>query len=82
MKLHTDSNYVLQAINNWIHKWKNNGWKLSHGGDVSNREDFEELDRVLQDIEVQWVKVKGHDKNPGNEAADRLANQGAAKCVL
>ena len=79
MRLHTDSNYTIKGITEWIQKWKKNGWKLGHGGNVLNKEDFQELDRVSCDIKVEWVKVKGHSNDPGNKMADRLANEGAAK---
>ncbi|KAK7503966.1 hypothetical protein BaRGS_00004698 [Batillaria attramentaria] len=79
--LHTDSEFLINGITKWIRNWKRNGWKLSTGGPVVNREDFEELDAASQDMNVKWVHVRGHCGIEGNEAADRLANEGAQKSL-
>lgn len=53
--LHTDSQFLISCITVWIHKWKQNGWKLSDGGQVKNKEDLIELDQALEGISVKWV---------------------------
>jgi ribonuclease HI len=40
----------------WIHKWKQNDWKLSDGGQVKNKEDLTALDEALGGISVKWVR--------------------------
>ncbi|XP_076071612.1 ribonuclease H1-like [Mytilus galloprovincialis] len=77
--LKTDSQFCINGITSWIHKWKRNGWKLSTGQPVINKDDFIELESSLQGINVKWVHVRGHKGIPGNEAADKLANAGALK---
>lgn len=77
--LHTDSQFLINGITSWIKKWKKNGWVLSTGNPVINKEDFEELDSAVQGINIKWVYVKGHSGDPGNEAVDLLAKSGAAK---
>lgn len=45
----------------WIHKWKQNDFKLSDGGQVKNKEDLMALDEALEGIIVKWVcKLKPH----------------------
>ena len=66
-------------------KWKTNGWKTTTG-DVINREDLEVLDASLQNardngMQVVFQHVRGHIGNYGNEAADRLAVEGARQYV-
>ncbi|MBU3737072.1 MAG: ribonuclease HI, partial [Methylobacterium sp.] len=39
------------------------------------------LDRLAQQHRVEWVWVKGHAGNAGNERADLLANQGVAQLL-
>lgn len=82
VNLHTDSKFLINGITEWIHKWKRNGWKVASGEPVKNVEDFQELDRVSQGIAINWVHVRGHQGNYGNEAADKLAREGAVKPLL
>ncbi|KAK6188968.1 hypothetical protein SNE40_005035 [Patella caerulea] len=79
--LHTDSEFLINSITKWIKGWKRNGWILSSGKPVVNKDDFQELDEALKGINVKWVHVRGHCGIPGNEAADRLANEGAKKSL-
>lgn len=74
--LYTDSQYVNQGINAWIANWKRNGWKTSAKKPVKNADLWQALDAQVNRVEVRWRWVKGHSGDPGNEAADRLANKG------
>ena len=76
VKLHTDSNYVRQGITQWLHSWKKNGWKTAAKKPVKNAELWRALDAACQRHDIEWHWVKGHAGNPGNEAADALANRG------
>ncbi|HEY9678940.1 MAG TPA: ribonuclease HI [Drouetiella sp.] len=76
IKLYTDSSYVIKGITQWIWGWRSRGWKSSTGGDVANRDLWEELLRQvmrLKPIEIDWGYVRGHDGNPGNERCDEIA---------
>ncbi|KAI0231327.1 Ribonuclease H1 [Lamellibrachia satsuma] len=77
--INTDSRFLIQSVTEWMSGWKRRNWMLSSGGPVKNKEDFQELDEAMQDIAVKWVHVPGHKGVPGNEAADKLANEGAKK---
>ncbi|KAK3777716.1 hypothetical protein RRG08_021826 [Elysia crispata] len=80
--IHTDSQFLINGITKWIKGWKRNGWKLTTGHPVINKDDFSALDNELLGISVKWIYVKGHSGNPANEEADRLAKQGAEKAGL
>lgn len=69
----TDSCYVKFGITQWIHKWKNNGWKTL-AGPVKNQELWMQLDSLMTDLHVSWEWVKGHAGIEGNEVADTLAS--------
>jgi len=71
--LHTDSAYVMNGINSWIHGWKKNGWKTAAKKSVLNKEFWQALDEVHQKLDVTWHKVKGHSGDFGNERADVIA---------
>ncbi|XP_054422665.1 ribonuclease H1 [Pteronotus mesoamericanus] len=75
--LYTDSMFTINGITSWLQGWKDNGWRTSAGKEVVNREDFEELDRLVQGMDIRWMHVPGHSGLTGNEEADRLAREGA-----
>jgi ribonuclease HI len=74
--LYTDSQYVKNGIESWIHVWKRNGWKTSDRKAVKNADLWRELDELATRHRIRWHWVRGHDENPGNERADQLANLG------
>ena len=76
VKLYTDSKYVMDGINSWIANWKKNNWKTASKKDVKNKDLWIELDAETCKHEIEWIWVKGHSGNIGNEKADALANIG------
>jgi ribonuclease HI len=79
--LHTDSTYVRSGITDWIHKWKENGWKTAAKKPVKNADLWQRLDAAVAAHEIEWIWVKGHNGNPGNERADLLATEAAARAA-
>ncbi|XP_050546048.1 uncharacterized protein LOC126908178 [Daktulosphaira vitifoliae] len=80
INIHTDSKFVIQCVTEWMPRWKVNGWKTSDKNPVKNKEMLEMLDKKIQLMEiVSWTHVRGHQGIEGNEAADKLARQGAEK---
>ena len=77
----TDSQYVKNGMQSWIHGWKKNGWKTSAKQPVKNEDLWRELDRLAAVHNVSWKWVKGHAGHPENERADALANRGAAEAA-
>ena len=73
--LTTDSNYVKDGITEWIKVWKLNGWKTANKKAVKNQELLKKLDSLSTEHSIEWKWVKGHSGHPGNEHADRLANE-------
>ncbi|ODN43498.1 ribonuclease HI [Piscirickettsia litoralis] len=73
-RLTTDSNYVKQGINQWVHNWKKNGWKTSQKKDVLNKDLWQQLDQLNENLNIEWHWVKGHSGHPYNERCDELAN--------
>ena len=71
--LYTDSIYVLKGITEWVKGWKKNGWKKKQNRELKNAEQWKELDKLNCFHDVEWVKVKAHSGDPGNERADYLA---------
>jgi ribonuclease HI len=76
--IYTDSTYVKDGISSWIKQWKINGWKTAAKKPVKNEELWRELDLLVSQHQIEWVWVKGHAGDEGNERADALANKGVA----
>ena len=76
LDLYTDSKYVMDGINDWIHNWKRNGWKTANKKPVKRSNLWKELDKLNNFHDVKWYWVKGHSGDIGNDMADELANQG------
>jgi len=81
VRIHTDSQYVHKGISEWITGWKARGWKTADKKPVKNDDLWRRLDRLAQQHRVEWVWVKGHAGNAGNERADMLANHGVAQLL-
>ncbi|CAN9507335.1 unnamed protein product [Ophioblennius macclurei] len=77
--LYTDSMFTINGVTKWVKNWKQNGWKLKSGGAVVNKDDFVKLDTLNGELEVVWLHIPGHAGYKGNEEADRLSREGAAK---
>lgn len=76
--LYTDSVYVRSGITEWIKNWRLKGWRTADKKPVKNADLWQRLDAAAARHEVDWRWVKGHAGDPGNEAADALANRGVA----
>ena len=76
VKIYTDSKYVLQGITEWMDGWKANNWKTASKKPVKNKDLWQRIDTLVQAHNVEFVWVKGHAGDPGNERADELARQG------
>ncbi|MDM7861053.1 ribonuclease HI [Alteromonas sp. ASW11-36] len=75
--LTTDSQYVKNGINQWIHNWKKNGWRTANKKPVKNVDLWRALDKAIQRHDVDWRWVKGHSGHPQNERCDELARTAA-----
>jgi ribonuclease HI len=75
----TDSQYVVDAMTQHIYKWQDNRWRNARGQEVVNKEDFEELDELIDELEddyevfVKFLWVPKED----NDDADEMARQAA-----
>ncbi len=76
VEVHTDSQYVQKGITGWVQGWRRKGWRTAAGNAVKNAAQWRELDALARKRDVTWTWVRGHSGDPGNEAADALANQG------
>lgn len=84
-EIHTDSQYSKDSITKWSSSWEKNGWKTSTGADVKNQDLIKSCVDLYNEIkthpsaDIDFVKVKGHSGNHGNDMADKLAVEGCLK---
>lgn len=76
VRIHTDSVYLRSGITSWLPRWQRNGWQTQAKQPVKNADLWRRLTQACAGHEVEWLWVKGHNGNPGNERADALANLG------
>lgn len=77
----TDSQYVKNGMESWIHNWKKNGWKTAGRQPVKNADLWQQLDEQVARHRVRWQWVKGHAGHAENERADALANMGVEQAL-
>ena len=80
--IETDSQYAINCSTTWVHGWKKNGWKNSQKKPVKNADLIRAIDAEISKRPgpVEFVWVKGHAGNAGNEKVDELARTYAGDC--
>ena len=73
--LHTDSQYLRNGMNEWLTRWKRNGWRTADKKPVKNMDLWADLDALAHRHVVRWHWVRGHAGHPENERCDALANE-------
>lgn len=72
--IYSDSQYVVNSINNWIYGWAKNNWKsFSKGGQIANIDMWQKIYQFMKTHKIKAEWVKGHANNPGNNLCDELA---------
>jgi ribonuclease HI len=71
--LTTDSRYVMQGIEQWVPKWRANGWRTADKKPVKNQDLWERLSAATLLHQVRWQWVRGHNGHIENERVDQAA---------
>ena len=74
--IYSDSAYVVNAITKgWLLNWHNNGWKTKENKPVKNKHIWEKVHKLIceKGMKINFVWIKGHNKDPLNELADKAA---------
>lgn len=81
--LYSDSQYVVNAVTKgWAASWRARGWMRNKTERAENADLWGQLLDLIHDLDVDFVWVRGHDGNPGNERCDRLATEAASRTEL
>ncbi|MBL8992185.1 MAG: ribonuclease HI [Spirochaetia bacterium] len=78
----SDSKYVVDHVKTAIYQWSKSKWRTKEGRPVANADIWKELLKVMVRLSklgkrVEFVWVKGHDKQEHNEAVDGIARASA-----
>jgi ribonuclease HI len=79
VQLTTDSRYVQQGIEQWLAKWRANGWRTADKQPVKNQDLWERLAEACARHRIRWAWVRGHSGHPENERVDRAAREQAER---
>ena len=77
VQLTTDSRYVQQGIEQWLAKWRANGWRTADKQPVKNQELWERLAVACARHKIRWAWVRGHSGHAENERVDCAAREQA-----
>ncbi len=75
IEIRTDSKFSISVCTEWRRGWKRRGWTRANGEPPVNLDVIQQLDAVLDQHDVHFTWVRGHDGEPGNEYVDDLCNQ-------
>lgn len=83
VEIHSDSNYLVKGMNEWIHSWVKKGWKNSQKKTVENKD----LWIMLLDLKnkfknITFHHVKGHNGHELNERADELTQKAISELEI
>lgn len=73
--LHSDSQYVVKGISQWMWNWRRKGWSKNDGSDITNVDLWKEIYTIVRRHDVQTVWIKGHNGHVENEICDQLATE-------
>ena len=79
VEFYTDSKYVKNGVESWLHNWKKNAWRTAAKKPVKNEDLWRLLDAAVAPHRITWKWLKGHAGHELNEACDQLANEEIAK---
>lgn len=75
IEIHTDSQYVQKGITQWVDGWIRKGWVTASKKPVKNKDLWQILKGLDDELKPSWHWVKGHAGNEYNELCDSLVEQ-------
>ena len=73
IELYTDSKYLIEGMQKWSKRWKQNNWQTKTNTEVKNKELWEGLLQKQQSLQIDWKHVPGHQGIGANERCDKIA---------
>jgi len=76
VSLTTDSQYMKDGLEKWVHSWIKRGWKTADKKPVKNVDLWQRLLEAMKPHQVKLHWVRGHNGHEENERVDALARAG------
>lgn len=73
LRIVSDSMYAINCMTTFRKKWETNGFKNYQGREIAHMELVKVGHGIMDTRIVEFVHVRGHTGNPGNEEADKLS---------
>jgi ribonuclease HI len=73
--MYLDSQYVQRGITEWIDKWIKRKWKTGSRDPVANKELWERLLELKNQVDVTFQWIRGHSGIPMNEKVDEMCTK-------
>lgn len=77
IELHSDSEYLIYGMRAFVSRWQRQGWRNRRGTQLQHRELWAELIALNARLQIRWTWIRGHNGNPEQSRADKLAYQAA-----
>lgn len=59
LNVYTESDYLISAFRNaWIQDWKKNAWMTKKKKEVKNKEQWQQLDKLLARHSLKFIKME------------------------
>ncbi|HUD11332.1 MAG TPA: ribonuclease H [Candidatus Saccharimonadia bacterium] len=79
-EIYSDSEFWINVITKWSLSWEKNGWKKK-GGEIKNLDIVKEVVPLYRTSNATLIWVRSHNNDPGNELADKWANEARVRAV-
>ena len=81
VRIISDSSYVVNGINKWVYTWVDRGWRTASNKPVKNRDLWEQVYPLIQEMNIEAIWVAGHIGHPENERCDKMAKDETTKLL-
>jgi ribonuclease HI len=71
--IYTDSEYVKKGATMWAYSWASNNWMTKANAPVLNKDLWQKMLSLIEDVEIDWKVIPGHSGIPANERCDVIA---------
>lgn len=75
VSVHTDSEYVMKGMTEWISNWQKNGWRTAAKKPVENQDLWKDLLKASEGKNISWQYVAGHSGHSANDRCDEIATR-------